>query len=71
MRTTVNLEPEAIAKARLLSRQRGVPLGAIISELILKATESSSTKEVRNGVEIFPRRADAAPGLADVNELRD
>jgi hypothetical protein len=67
----VNLDPEALEKARLLSRQRGIPLGTIISELILKATVTSSKEVTRNGVRVFPRRAGAAPGLEDVNKLRD
>lgn len=71
MRTTVNLDPEALAKARMLSHQRGVPLGTVISELILKATGSSDDVEVRNGVPVFPKRAGAAADLNDVNRLRD
>ena len=67
----MNLDPEALEKARLLSRQRGIPLGTIISELIQKATETSSKGGTRNGVLVFTRRAGAAPGLEDVNKLRD
>jgi len=71
MRTTVNLEPEALAKAKLLSRQRGVPLGKIVSELILQATGSKRPAGLRNGVQVFPRRKGAAPSLETVNRLRD
>ena len=71
MRTTLNLEPEALAKAKLLSRQRGVPLGKIVSELILQATGSKRPAELRNGVPVFPRHKSAAPDLEIVNRLRD
>jgi hypothetical protein len=71
MRTTVNLEPEALARARLLSRQRRVSLGKIVSDLILKATQPSTSEETRNGVPVFPARAGASPDLDFVNSLRD
>jgi hypothetical protein len=67
----VNLDPEALAKVRLLSHQRGAPLGTVISELILKATRSSAGGEMRNGVPVLPRKAGDMPGLDDVNKLRD
>jgi toxin-antitoxin system PIN domain toxin len=71
MRTTVNLEPEALAKAKMLSRQRGVSLGEAISQLILKSTESSSQGKKRNGVLVFPRRTGARVDIDLVNELRE
>jgi len=71
MRTTVNLEPEALAKAKLLARQRVVPLGKVISELILQATEANRPVGLRNGVPVFPRRKGPAPNLETVNRLRD
>jgi hypothetical protein len=71
MRTTVNLEPEALAKARMLSRQRGVSLGEAISQLILMSAASSSPGTKRNGVLVFPRRAGARVDIDLVNELRE
>jgi hypothetical protein len=71
MRTTVNLEPEALSRAKMLSRQRGVPLGKIVSDLILKATQTGGSSETRNGVPVFPRRAGASPDLDLVNSLRE
>jgi hypothetical protein len=71
MRTTINLEPEALAKAKLLSRQRGVSLGTIVSELILQATGAKRPARLRNGVPVFPRRQGAAPDMQTVNRLRD
>jgi hypothetical protein len=71
MRTTVNLEPEALAKAKMLSRQRGVSLGEIISQLILKSTESSAQGKKRNGALVFPRRVGARIDADLVNKLRE
>ena len=71
MRTTVNLEPEALAKAKMLARQRGVSLGETISQLILKATQSSSQGRKRNGALVFPRRVGARIDVDLVNELRE
>lgn len=71
MRTTVNLDPEALSKARLLARQQGLPLGTVISRLILKATRPTRTSGLRNGVPVFPARRGQAPDLATVNRLRD
>jgi len=67
----VNLEPEALAKAKMLSRQRGVSLGEVISQLILKSTESSVKAKKRNGALVFPRRAGARVDIDLVNELRE
>ena len=71
MRTTVNLEPEALAKAKMFSRQRGVSLGEAISQLILKSTQSSSQGKKRNGALVFPRRTGARVDIDLVNELRE
>lgn len=71
MRTKVNLEPEALAKAKMLSRKRGVSLGAAISQLILKSAASSSHGKKRNGVLVFPRRIGARVDIDVVNDLRE
>ncbi|MCX7031371.1 MAG: hypothetical protein NTU62_14800 [Spirochaetes bacterium] len=71
MRTTLNLDPEALSKIRLLSKQRGIPLGEIASQLILKAAGVGAGSETRNGVPLFPKRSGAAPDLDLVNRLRD
>ena len=71
MRTTLNLDPEALAKARLLSKQRGIPLGEIISELILQALRPRKNPPLRNGVPVFPSREGPHPNLDLVNRLRD
>jgi hypothetical protein len=55
----------------MLSRQRGKPLGAVISELILKATGASGDAQVRNGVQVFPKHGATVTTLDDVNKLRE
>lgn len=76
MRTTLNLDPQAIAMVRLLAAQRQQTLGAIASELILKALEPEEAPEIRNGVPLLPRKGrpgknDRRPDLELVNRLRD
>lgn len=75
MRTTLNLAPEAMAKVRQLAAQRGETLGAVTSELILKALKPKETPQVRNGVPLLPASplppGTAAPDLELVNRLRD
>jgi hypothetical protein len=67
----LNLEPEALAKARLLARQRGVPLGKVVSELVLEALKPRRRASLRNGVPVFPPGGGPAPDLEVVNRLRD
>lgn len=76
MRTTLNLSAEALASARLLAQQRRESLGAVASELILKALESREASRIRNGVPLFSTRSESknqsdAPDLELVNRLRD
>ena len=60
MRTTLNLSAEALAKVRQLAQQRRTTLGAVASELILKALQPA------NGPAVRP-----APDPHLVNRLRD
>lgn len=73
MRTTLNLTADALAAVRQLARQRGKPLGAVASELILQALRPEDPPPVRNGVPVFAALpADAEPpDLELVNRLRD
>ena len=76
MRTTLDLSAEALASVRLLARQRRESLGAVASELILKALESREASRIRNGVPLVPARSEsknqsAAPHLELVNQRRD
>ena len=67
----MNLSAEALAKVRQLAQQRRTTLGAVASELILKALQPASGPAVRNGVPIFPTQEGPAPDLHLVNRLRD
>lgn len=76
VRTTLNLTADALAAVRQLARQRGKPLGAVASELILQALRPEDPPPVRNGVPVFAAppgaTADAEPpDLELVNRLRD
>ena len=76
MRTTLNLSAEALANLQLLARQRRDSLGAVASELILKALEPREAPHIRNGVPLFPARSEsknqsAGPDLELVNRLCD
>ena len=76
MRTTLNLSNEALTKVRQLAQQRCETIGAVVSELILRAREPESAPTVRNGASIFPMDIEtdyegALPDLAVVNRLRD
>ena len=76
MRTTLNLSNEALTKVRQLAQQRCETIGAVASELILRALEPEIAPKVRNGVPMFPMDTGidyegALPDHAVVNRLRD
>ena len=76
MRTTLNLSDEALVKVRQLAQQRRKTLGAVASELILRALEPEEAPAVRNGVPLFAAHPGATeegapPDLELVNRLRD
>jgi hypothetical protein len=60
MRTTLDIDPQALALIRELAAHRGVSLGRVASELILSGIQSGNAPAAqrRNG---FPVRV-AAPG---------
>ena len=60
MRTTLTLDPDVLAAARALAEARGQTMGQVISELARRGLASASgTGGERNGVPLFPVRADA------------
>lgn len=71
MRTTLNISAEAMARVRQLAEQRGDTLGAVVSELLLKALEPEETPPVRNGVPLYPAHPYETADLDLVNRLRD
>ena len=71
MRTTLNISAEAMARVRQLAEQRDATLGAVVSELVLKALEPDEAPAVRNGVPLFPAHPHPTADLDLVNQLRD
>lgn len=54
MRTTVDLDVDALAAAKALAAHRGQTAGQVISDLIRKALEADKPKaRVRNGVPLL------------------
>jgi len=78
MRTTLSLDDDVLAAARVLARQRREPLGTVISDLVRRSlaapasnTAASATTS-RNGLPLLPLSRPGAPvDLALVNSLRD
>jgi len=78
MRTTLSLDDDVLAAARVLARQRREPLGTVISDLVRRSlaapasnTPASATTS-RNGLPLLPLSRPGAPvDLALVNSLRD
>jgi hypothetical protein len=72
MRTTLELDDDLLATARHLSRQQGVTLGQLISELARQSLAARAPLKVRNGALLFvPRAGGPRPDLGIVNKLRD
>jgi hypothetical protein len=72
MRTTLELDDDLLATARQLSRQQGVTLGQLISELARQSLAAKAPIKVRNGALLFVPKAGAPkPDLGIVNKLRD
>ena len=72
MRTTLELDDDLLATARQLSRQQGVTLGRLISELARQSLAAKAPMKVRNGAVLFVPKAGAPkPDLRIVNKLRD
>jgi hypothetical protein len=79
MRTTLQLDDDVLAAARVLARQQRTSLGAVISELarqalVAPAPGSSSqhrSADHRNGLPLLPWKETGAPvDLELVNNLR-
>lgn len=82
MRTTLQLDDDVLAAARVLARQRRTSLGAVISALVRQAlvaptaggpaSDPSDEGDHRNGLPLLPWKAEGAPvDLELVNRLRD
>jgi hypothetical protein len=80
MRTTLQLDDDVLAAARVLARQQRTSLGAVISELARQAlvatppapSSRSPHPDHRNGLPLLPWKAEGAHvDLELVNSLRD
>ncbi len=77
MRTTLRLDDDVLSSARVLARQRGESLGAVISELARRGLRQPlplSAEQVsrRNDLLLLPLRPEGSPvDLELVNGLRD
>lgn len=59
MRTTLTLDDDVLASARALAAQRGVPIGAVISDLARRGLAFAQPAAPHNGIRLFPVRPDA------------
>jgi hypothetical protein len=72
MRTTLEIDDDILAGARILAQKRGVSIGQLISELARQSLVSPMPERVRNGMLLFtPKTGVPAPDLNLVNALRD
>ena len=75
MRTTLQLDDDVLASARVLARQRVESLGAVISELARKGLRQplpQSAGEASRRNELLPLRPEGSPvDLELVNGLRE
>lgn len=78
MRTTLTLDDDVLAAARVLARQRKQPIGSVISALAREALGSAQKAHnhriasARNGLPLLPVQPQgAAVDLELVNSLRD
>jgi hypothetical protein len=79
MRTTLSLDDDVLAVAKVLARQQRQPIGSVISALVRQALTTpqpgpSDTPAAcsRNGLPLLPLRLDGGPAdLTLVNGLRD
>jgi len=72
MRTTVDIDDDILQAARELASRERVSLGKALSNLARRALTHPLSQEVRNGIPLFPRRADpTVVTLELVNRLRD
>jgi hypothetical protein len=78
MRTTLTLDDDVLAAARVLARQRKQPIGSVISALAREALSSAQKANShriaaeRNGLPLLPVQPQGAVvDLELVNSLRD
>ena len=72
MKTTLNIDEDALASAKQLARDRRQSTGGLISDLIRPALSSKAPIGYRNGVPLLPfKPRTKRAALPLVNALRD
>jgi hypothetical protein len=78
MRTTLTLDDDVLAAAKVLAREQRQPIGSVISALARQAlatpphVASSAQATQRNGLPLLPVQPNGAPvDLELVNQLRE
>jgi hypothetical protein len=72
MRTTANIDDDALVVARSFARVRSISLGQAISELIRRGLERESVMTEDDGFPVFRVRSGAPPlTLEDVKRAED
>lgn len=73
MRTTLTIDDDVLAAAKVLAEQRRGTIGEVISDLARQALKAApSARLERDGVPLLPRKAGERPVTLDlVNALRD
>ena len=72
MRTTLNLEDDAIATARAYAHARAIKIGQAVSELIRRGSSGKASMKQVEGVWVFDLPADAPKVTAlQVKQLLD
>ena len=77
LRTTLTIDDDVMQAVRVLARQQGSSLGAVIGALARRALSTPSApaamgQQLRNGLPLLPVQPQGAPvDLELVNSLRD
>ena len=71
MRTTVDIDDDALQAAKEIAAMRGTTLGKAVSDLLKQALAPASAGKLRNGVPLLTPRRGAPLTMKRVNELRD
>ncbi|HJU20313.1 MAG TPA: hypothetical protein VJ770_27990 [Stellaceae bacterium] len=72
MRTTIVIDDDVLAAAKVIARQKNQTIGKVVSELARNSLRPPAAAAERNGVPLLPvRRPNAIVTLDIVNMLRD
>jgi hypothetical protein len=72
MRTTITIDDDLLAAAKVLARTRAVSVGKVISDLARKGMRPTPRVSRKEGFPVFSVPADARPiTLEDVKKIED